>query len=70
MTAMMAWNVRVIDYLTERGVDPYLKDKYGFTAIEKAKIKNFKTIHAMLTEYEKKYANAKTRLKQPPILID
>ena len=39
MTALMRWNVRVIDYLMERGVDPYVKDSYGFTAKEKAKLK-------------------------------
>ena len=36
MTGMMSWNVRIIDYLTERGVDPYVKDKFGFTALRKA----------------------------------
>jgi ankyrin repeat protein len=36
MTGMMNWNVRIIDYLTERGVDPYVTDKYGFTALKKA----------------------------------
>lgn len=55
MTGMMNWNVRVIDYLTERGVDPYVTDKYGFTALKKAQIKNLRTISSMLTAYEKKY---------------
>ena len=44
MTALMNWNVRMVDYLTERGVDPFVEDSYGFTALKKAKIKNFKTI--------------------------
>jgi len=48
MAGMMNWNVRIIDYLTERGVDPYVKDKYGFTALKKAQIKNLKTISSML----------------------
>lgn len=26
MTGMMSWNVRIIDYLMERGVDPTVKD--------------------------------------------
>lgn len=55
MSAMMSWNVRIIDYLTERGVDPFVKDKYGFTASRKAKIKNLKTIYSMLAAYEAKY---------------
>lgn len=36
MTAMMRWNVRIIDYLLERGVDPTVQDCYGFTAKRKA----------------------------------
>jgi len=44
MTGLMNWNVRIIDYLTERGVDPFIEDKYGFTALRKAQIKNFRTI--------------------------
>ena len=55
MAGMMNWNVRIIDYLTERGVDPYVKDKYGFTALKKAQIKNLKTITSMLQAYERKY---------------
>jgi hypothetical protein len=39
MQAINKWNVRIIDYLMERGVDPFIKDKYGFTAKEKAKLK-------------------------------
>lgn len=55
MAALMNWNVRVIDYLTERGVDPGVKDSYGFTALRKAKIKNLRTIQSMLSAYEVKY---------------
>jgi len=44
MTGLMNWNVRIIDYLTERGVDPFVEDKFGFTALKKAQIKNFRTI--------------------------
>lgn len=36
MTGLMSWNVRIIDYLTERGVDPHVKDEFGFTAHRKA----------------------------------
>lgn len=55
MNAMMNWNVRVIDYLTERGVDPLVEDKYGFTALRKSKIKNLRTISSMLSSYEFRY---------------
>ena len=36
MAALMRWNVRIIDYLIERGVDPTIRDNFGFTAKEKA----------------------------------
>jgi hypothetical protein len=49
MTGMMSWNVRIIDYLTERGVDPTIEDSFGFTASKKAKIKNLRTILSILT---------------------
>ena len=61
MTAVMRWNVRIIDYLMERGVDPYVKDKFGFTAKQKAKYKQFRTIYSMLNEYESKYDNHKDK---------
>ena len=32
MAALAKWNVRIIDYLMERGVDPSVKDSFGFTA--------------------------------------
>ena len=48
MTALSRWNVRIIDYLMERGVDPAVQDSYGFTAKRKASIKNLKTITSML----------------------
>lgn len=48
MAALMRWNVRIIDYLIERGVDPTVKDNFGFTAKEKAHMKSLRTIHSML----------------------
>ena len=48
MAGVMSWNVRIIDYLTERGVDPYVEDAFGFNAVKKAKIKNYRTILSML----------------------
>ena len=36
MTASNRWNVRIIDYLLERGVDPTVQDSFGFTAKRKA----------------------------------
>ena len=32
MCATIKWNVRIIDYLMERKVDPSIKDSFGFTA--------------------------------------
>ncbi|CDW80907.1 myotrophin [Stylonychia lemnae] len=55
MTSMMSWNVRIIDYLMERGVDPFIKDSYGFTALRKAQIKQFRTISSMLQQYEQRF---------------
>ena len=55
MTALNRWNVRIIDYLLERGVDPLIKDSFGFTARKKAEIKNLRTITSMLAEYETGY---------------
>jgi len=55
MAALSKWNVRIIDYLMERGVDPYQKDTYGFTACRKAEIRQLRTIHAMLKDYEEKF---------------
>lgn len=52
MTALSRWNVRIIDYLMERGVDPTIKDSFGFTAKRKAEIKNLRTISSMLESYE------------------
>ena len=48
MAATMRWNVRVVDYLIERGADPTVTDKYGFTARRKAEMKNLKAIHSMM----------------------
>jgi ankyrin repeat protein len=59
MSAIGKWNVRIIDYLMERGVDPAIKDKYGFTARRKAELRQLRTIANMLTQYEEKYADRK-----------
>jgi ankyrin repeat protein len=52
MAATMRWNVRIVDYLMERNVDPTVKNVYGFTAGRLAEIKNLKTISSMLRNYE------------------
>jgi ankyrin repeat protein len=46
------WNVRIVDYLLERGVNPFIKDVHGFTAKDKAKLRDHKTIASMLNAYE------------------
>ena len=55
MTATGRWNVRIIDYLIERGADPTKVDVYGFSARRKAEIKNLKTISSMLKQHETKF---------------
>ena len=40
MSATMRWNTRIVEYLIARNADPSTKDKYGFTVLQKAKIKN------------------------------
>ena len=70
MAATNRWNVRIVDYLIERGADPYVKDAYGFTVTEKAKIKNLKTIHSMLTGYETTYRFTRTGSVQSPLYIN
>jgi len=65
------WNVRVVDYLMERGVNPFVKDSYGFTAKEKAKLREHKTIASMLNAYEQKYRQASqdgTTLAKSPFI--
>jgi ankyrin repeat protein len=52
MSATARWNVRIVDYLIERGVNPFVKDSFGFTASKKAQIKNLRTIGGMLNQYE------------------
>jgi ankyrin repeat protein len=52
MAATARWNVRVVDYLIERGADPFIQDSFGFTATQKAEIKNLRTITSMLKQYE------------------
>jgi hypothetical protein len=54
MATLKKWNVRIIDYLMERGVDPLVEDRFGFTIKRKAEIRQLRTIHAMLSEYEQK----------------
>ena len=65
MTALQRWNVRIIDYLMERGVDPTETDCYGFTAKRKAEIRNLRTISSMLDAYEKKYAARDSKFLTP-----
>lgn len=67
MAALSRWNVRIIDYLMERGVDPTVKDNFGFTALRKAEIRNLRTISSMLKAYEDKYAKMKKPIKLLPI---
>jgi ankyrin repeat protein len=55
MQGVSKWNVRVIDYLLERGVDPLTADKFGFTAKRKAEIKQLRTIYSMLDSYENRF---------------
>lgn len=55
MRAIGKWNVRIVDYLIQRQVDPFKQDKYGFTALQKAKIRKLKTLTSILQEYEEKY---------------
>lgn len=64
MAALAKWNVRIIDYLMERGVDPTVKDSFGFTARRKAEIRNLRTIESMLATYEEKFAKIKNPTKQ------
>jgi len=56
MAASEKWNVRIIDYLLERGVDPTVTDRYGFTALRKAELRNLRTISLMIKSYEDKLA--------------
>lgn len=67
MSALSRWNVRIIDYLMERGVDPTVKDSFGFTALRKAEIRNLRTIGSMLKTYEEKFVQKKKPNKLPPI---
>jgi ankyrin repeat protein len=57
MTATGRWNVRIVDYLIERGADPTKLDIYGFSARRKAEIKNLKTISSMLKQHESKFSS-------------
>ena len=68
MLAVNNWNVRMIEYLIERNADPTLKDKFGFTSKEKAKIKNLNTISNILEDYEDKFDSEKATEKYKEIL--
>eukprot|EP00347_Sterkiella_histriomuscorum_P013035 403366263 len=70
MTSSMSWNVRIIDYLLERGVNPEIKDKFGFTALQKAKIKQYRTIQSMLSQYEQRYQFTRKDSYLPQITTD
>ena len=72
MSALNRWNVRIIDYLMERGVDPSITDKFGFTAKRKAEIKQLRTIHSMLVAYEDTYSQVtnKKKIKSSPIITE
>lgn len=65
MTALARWNVRIIDYLMERGVDPMIEDSFGFTAKRKAEIKNLRTIMSMLDSYEQYFSQKSTKFLEP-----
>ena len=62
MTATGRWNVRIVDYLIERGADPTKLDIYGFSARRKAEIKNLKTISSMLKQHETKFLTQESQL--------
>ena len=68
MAAQAKWNVRIIDYLMERGVDPNVPDKYGFTAKQKAEIRQLRTISSMMAEYEEKF-NTKLKRVKPQVPV-
>lgn len=70
MAATGRWNVRIVDYLIERGADPFVKDAFGFTVTEKAKIKNLKTIHSMLSGYETTYRFTRSGSIQSPHFVN
>lgn len=70
MMATNQWQVRIVEYLTERMVDPGVVDKFGFTARDKARMKNLNRIHAIIEQHEtdfqdsKRVKEAKKRLKE------
>ena len=57
MSAVINWQGRIVDYLLERGVDPFITDKYGFTALQKAELRDLQATAALLRDYEEKYRN-------------
>ena len=63
MMATNSWNLRIVEYLTERMVNPTVKDAYGFTAKEKAKIKNLNTIYEILKHHEEQFKDQSNHQK-------
>lgn len=52
MSAVINWQGRIVDYLLERGVDPFITDKYGLTARQKAELRDLQTTVTILKDYE------------------
>mmetsp|Transcript_15578 Transcript_15578/g.13619 ORF Transcript_15578/g.13619 Transcript_15578/m.13619 type:complete len:286 (+) Transcript_15578:13-870(+) len=55
MMAVNNWNVRMIEYLIARNVNPTYIDKYGFNAKNKADIRNLNTISKIIDDYQENY---------------
>ena len=47
--------------------DSNIKDSFGFTVKEKARIKHLRTIHSMLEEYETKFKEKSKKINKTPI---
>ena len=67
MSALHRYAVRIVDYLMERGVDPFVKDSFGFTVKQKARMKQLRTIHSMLEQYETDYVEKSKKFNKTPI---
>lgn len=63
MMAVNSWNVRIVEYLVERGSNPNVRDAYGLSAKDKALIKNLHTISNILDNYEQNYNEINTSKK-------
>jgi ankyrin repeat protein len=68
LTAQSRWNVKIIDYLIERGVNPFVKDNFGFTAKQKALLNEHKTIYSMLNQYESEWELKKRGNYSTPVI--